>query len=278
MLFPAALVCSLLAAGATARPLGTTSLPDELPPWGAALLAKVGKLEGTISTLQTTIHDHSARIRELEAAPSQPGDGSYEVHHGNFSLTDIMKRQSQTIQDHAKRIAEPRANATTTSKASDDGSQHICLRRVQILETRVGALEGNNHSGAPRRLQGGADQGSVVQQFKSCLTAADAGGLAATHGGAAAGGLGRRRRLQVIGCPGHGTSGPGHGGHRRRVQAKKKCLNLAKEAKVVQGKCCDEPSEVCTGGKPSTCNAGCAAVFLPFWADCGSVGTFTACV
>jgi hypothetical protein len=67
MLFPAALVCSLLAAGAAPRPLGTTGLPDELPPWGAALLSKVGKLEGTISSLQTTIHDHSARIRELEA-------------------------------------------------------------------------------------------------------------------------------------------------------------------------------------------------------------------
>ena len=33
--------------------------------------AQVDKLEGTISSLQTTIHDHSARIRELEAGRSQ---------------------------------------------------------------------------------------------------------------------------------------------------------------------------------------------------------------
>jgi hypothetical protein len=76
MLFHA-LVLPLLTAHAAPGPADP---PDDLPPWGAALLATVGKMEEKISSLQTsvatqsrTIQDHSARIRELEAAPQQPG-------------------------------------------------------------------------------------------------------------------------------------------------------------------------------------------------------------
>ena len=36
----------------------------------------------------------------------------------------------------------------------------------------------------------------------------------------------------------------------------------------IDRECCDEPSEDCTGGHPQSCNAGCAALFLPFWAEC----------
>ena len=68
MLFPA-LVLPLLTARAAS---GSAHLPDDLPPWGAALLATVGRMEEEISSLQTTvatqsrtIQDHSARIREL---------------------------------------------------------------------------------------------------------------------------------------------------------------------------------------------------------------------
>eukprot|EP01047_Picozoa_sp_COSAG01_P069530 COSAG01_NODE_10309_length_2195_cov_14.195134_1_plen_396_part_00 len=80
-----ALVFPLLmarAAAAHATP-DFVDVPDDPPPWGLALLATVGKMEDTITSLQTTvatqsrtITDHSARIRELEAAPGEPGDGS----------------------------------------------------------------------------------------------------------------------------------------------------------------------------------------------------------
>ena len=33
--------------------------------------------------------------------------------------------------------------------------------------------------------------------------------------------------------------------------------------------CCDEPTEDCSSGAPASCNSDCAAVFLPFWTDCG---------
>ena len=34
--------------------------------------------------------------------------------------------------------------------------------------------------------------------------------------------------------------------------------------------CCDEPSEVCTGGYPVGCNAGCSAQLLPFQRACAT--------
>ena len=46
------------------------------------------------------------------------------------------------------------------------------------------------------------------------------------------------------------------------------CGDLATRTKVLDAECCDEQSEDCSTGHPSTCNAGCAAVLLPFFADC----------
>eukprot|EP01044_Picomonas_judraskeda_P008312 COSAG03_NODE_941_length_5251_cov_254.015334_5_plen_384_part_00 len=47
----------------------------------------------------------------------------------------------------------------------------------------------------------------------------------------------------------------------------------ARSAAVTAG-CCDEQTEDCTGGHPHSCNADCAALFLPFWADCrAALGT-----
>eukprot|EP01049_Picozoa_sp_SAG25_P009004 SAG25_NODE_856_length_5047_cov_10.659931_3_plen_85_part_00 len=51
MLFPA-LVLPLLTARVASGPAHP---PDDLPPWGAALLATVGTMEGEISSLQTTV-------------------------------------------------------------------------------------------------------------------------------------------------------------------------------------------------------------------------------
>eukprot|EP01047_Picozoa_sp_COSAG01_P001817 COSAG01_NODE_44_length_32259_cov_19.234297_1_plen_654_part_00 len=72
--------------------------------------------------------------------------------------------------------------------------------------------------------------------------------------------------------PGWGMSPNYNGGHRRRsLQSGGQCGNMATRAQQVQARCCDEVTEDCSGGYPRTCNAGCAAVFLPFWAECGSL-------
>ena len=57
------------------------------------------------------------------------------------------------------------------------------------------------------------------------------------------------------------------------------CSDLPSRSAEVTDVCCDEPEEDCTGGYPHSCNAGCAATFLPFWDDCRSAlgksgGTF----
>ena len=43
---------------------------------------------------------------------------------------------------------------------------------------------------------------------------------------------------------------------------------MAAQSDAINVECCDEPSEDCSNGFPRTCNAGCAALFLPFWRDC----------
>jgi hypothetical protein len=72
--------------------------------------------------------------------------------------------------------------------------------------------------------------------------------------------------------PGWNISPNYNGGHRRSLQGSGgQCGNMATRAQSVQARCCDDASEDCSGGYPHTCNAGCAAVFLPFWVECGSL-------
>ena len=67
-------------------------------------------------------------------------------------------------------------------------------------------------------------------------------------------------------CDGHrrAQAGDGHGA------GSGICEDLESMSAEVTRECCDEPGEDCTGGYPRTCNAGCAAVFLPFWSECES--------
>eukprot|EP01049_Picozoa_sp_SAG25_P002151 SAG25_NODE_109_length_15249_cov_11.793201_12_plen_69_part_00 len=53
-----ALVFPLLMARAAAAH-APDFVPDDPPPWGVAMLAKMGRMEDTISSLQTTINAHA---------------------------------------------------------------------------------------------------------------------------------------------------------------------------------------------------------------------------
>ena len=44
--------------------------------------------------------------------------------------------------------------------------------------------------------------------------------------------------------------------------------DLADRADAVARTCCDEPTEDCSSGQPASCNAGCAAVLVPYYLDC----------
>jgi hypothetical protein len=66
--------------------------------------------------------------------------------------------------------------------------------------------------------------------------------------------------------------GDGPGGHRRRVQDEQCTLaQFSAQVPALNGVCCDDPGECCSGGLPSSCDAECAAVFLPLVHSCGNV-------
>ena len=65
-------------------------------------------------------------------------------------------------------------------------------------------------------------------------------------------------------CAGHRRAQAGDG------YGEGTCPDLESHSAEVTQVCCDEPEEDCTGGYPHTCNAGCAATFLPFWEECRS--------
>ena len=49
------------------------------------------------------------------------------------------------------------------------------------------------------------------------------------------------------------------------------CADLEGRMAAVNDECCDEATEVCSSGRPATCNVGCAHVLLPFFDDCSGV-------
>jgi hypothetical protein len=66
-------------------------------------------------------------------------------------------------------------------------------------------------------------------------------------------------------CAGHRRAQAGDG------YGEGACSDLESRSAEVNQVCCDEPEEDCTGGYPHSCNAGCAATFLPFWEACRTV-------
>ena len=45
---------------------------------------------------------------------------------------------------------------------------------------------------------------------------------------------------------------------------------MSSSTAAINVQCCGADDAECAGGLPTSCDPGCAAVFLPFWASCGS--------
>jgi hypothetical protein len=62
------------------------------------------------------------------------------------------------------------------------------------------------------------------------------------------------------------------GKHRRAQSGEASCDSdeVSWRTGDINRECCNEPTEDCSSGYPRTCNAGCAALFLPFWTECRS--------
>eukprot|EP01047_Picozoa_sp_COSAG01_P066919 COSAG01_NODE_9337_length_2479_cov_50.643277_1_plen_764_part_00 len=70
---------------------------------------------------------------------------------------------------------------------------------------------------------------------------------------------------------------PDCSGHHRRTQEAEVCTEaeVPQWVNAINRECCDETTESCRSGQPETCNIGCAAVVLPFWAECRAPFTKT---
>jgi hypothetical protein len=66
------------------------------------------------------------------------------------------------------------------------------------------------------------------------------------------------------------SDGPG-GGHRRVQEGQCTLAQFSAQVPALNGVCCDDPGERCSGGMPTSCDAECAAVFLPLVDSCGNV-------
>eukprot|EP01050_Picozoa_sp_SAG11_P013198 SAG11_NODE_1527_length_4740_cov_20.044172_2_plen_232_part_00 len=55
---------------------------------------------------------------------------------------------------------------------------------------------------------------------------------------------------------------------RHRVRQPNKRCDLTTQTEAVNAECCNEPTEDCSSGRPTSCNVGCAGVLLPFFNTC----------
>eukprot|EP01047_Picozoa_sp_COSAG01_P008984 COSAG01_NODE_363_length_18113_cov_45.041690_10_plen_752_part_00 len=237
-------------------------------------------MEEKISSLQTTIHDHSARIRVLEAVAIPEGrgwrtSGNYNGGHtaasspppaGTSLPVARLGRVEATVQEQAREVSEVREDARALEqrvagleaerRGEEQGRTSTPLGQQQLqgaTEARLRSVEAqcanltSTSQRTARRLEEDDGHSYVTQHFAAVTLTTGPVGTGAVSGGT-------------------GT----HGGHRRAQGGDSSCANFNSRANAVQIECCNEPTEDCSSGAPSSCNADCAAVYLPFWADCGA--------
>jgi hypothetical protein len=68
-------------------------------------------------------------------------------------------------------------------------------------------------------------------------------------------------------CTATSTSAPAH-----HYLQQETCIaaDMSSSTTTINAQCCGADDAECAGGLPTSCDAGCAASFLPFWASCGS--------
>ena len=156
MLLPA-LTLSLLAC-TTAHTPGFGEFPADLPPWGAALFAKVGAMEGEITTMKTTIAtqnamlkmqgetiaDNSARIQELGTRRPQTSAGTNGTTPANGALDVFFSPRAQA-HSHGD---EDSSSRSRKQSAPSCGPSHVTARTQNVMNTCCPGSGGGH-----RRLQ-----------------------------------------------------------------------------------------------------------------------------
>eukprot|EP01047_Picozoa_sp_COSAG01_P057686 COSAG01_NODE_6700_length_3538_cov_2.277406_3_plen_745_part_00 len=250
MLPPSMLMLSLLAC-VTADTSNLPPLPaHDLPPDHVAvalMLAKFGAMEKELTSMKTIISTQTSMLqRHTELMDSMETDLRTQLgahaHESARQSADIYM-QAKKLESHSSQIAALE-QLLMSQKDAANATQSAAEARLSLLEERCA----NATAASRHRLEEDDSHGFVTQHFAAVTVASGSAGTGAVSSGGA---------------------GPGGNGH-RRTQGSSSCANFNIRANAVQTECCDEPTEDCSSGAPSSCNANCAAVFLPFWADCGA--------
>jgi hypothetical protein len=206
------------------------------------------------------------RLGPTASAPPPAAGGANLGEAGISELWRAVHGLGQTVhflQQEVQRLTSEREGLVKRTHAvevttTQQGGQLAELRRAveEMQEDQEGGTQTERHDEEPehaRRLQSAPPSGQrtvhIIQRNASFQ-----------------GGAGLQWGTSVV-SPTPPPSPSSGGGHRRAQQA---CGNFNARANAVNVRCCDEPTEDCSSGTPATCNAGCAALFLPFWADCSS--------
>jgi hypothetical protein len=193
------------------------------------------RVAAALAVLVVALPSSASAGAAAAASPPPPADMGL--------LVARMERVEAAVREQARETREARADA-------------------RALERRVAELEAERRGEEQREeanREGEAQQSAEPHRHLQARP---------THGDVV---HIHRANVSLPAGPGWNTSPNYNGGHRRSLQSSAQCGSMAARAQSVQARCCDEPTEDCSGGYPRTCNVGCAAVFLPFWAECGSL-------
>ena len=265
----ALLLCGVVSAAPTAGGAGGERPPDNMGAGsdeapgseelsiGAAELAAVPvESRALFAKVLGRLDDMRGEMEELRAG-RQRADARAE--HLNARVSKL----EESCEDQEEK-GDEEMMFTVTNRAADGRTGQGERRRAQGAEPEpepepeVGDLVKIIKPQTVRCGGPGDTTANDVGAFDYGLCESDPA-FAACHAAACAGHKGRRQ-----------LQGDGYGGGGSSCTA----TELPARSAAVTAECCDEPTEDCAGGHPHSCNADCAALFLPFWADCrAALGT-----
>ena len=161
-------------------------------------------------------------------------------------------------------VADPAARAALSTVLTALSELQIEQRRTRteldVLKAGEGRSTGQEKETVRRRRLKeeptvGDDDDGLVHIIQRTMTTSDFVGPNNGFGGA--------------------TVEPGGGKYRRTQGNFCGAADLSARLSALETICCDEPSEDCSSGFPTSCNEGCAAAMGTFWADCQTAFTAT---
>ena len=221
-----------------------------MPPSTGALAHGVAYL-ALVALVADTRWNPTAAREGVEGAGGSLGRRALGAEERVDALT--ASRVEAIVVDHldaalAEMRGELAADRRESAQSLESVTDHL-RARIQQLERDVDSLRSR---GGARRMQTGDSTHETVDVHAEPAYILKREVTRITHDQSAGGG---HRRAQ---------SGDGYGDGGGACDA----ATLPSRTEAITTECCDEPSEDCSSGYPRTCNAGCAALFLPFWDEC----------